>query len=66
MEPPIAEGYEAMAIDLREHIKNYQPEIWRVPIHDIDFVPGIHKEIAEEFRVSYKEGTLKEHLEKRG
>lgn len=64
MDTGVAEGYEAMAIELEQHIKFYQPVGYREQIHVFDFTPNIIPSVAEECHRSYKEGSLKERLKK--
>ena len=63
MEPEIAEGYEAVAIELGEHVRNFVPTGFREAIHVFDFVPRFAPSEAEDFRNEHENGTLKEYLQ---
>ena len=48
--PRPATGNELVAIKLEEFIRFYKPKNWRVPIHDVDFVPYVSKDDIADLR----------------
>ena len=62
MEPKPAEGYEAVAIELGIHVRNYVPTGFREAIGVFDFAPRFAASEAEEFHNELKNGTLREYL----
>ena len=63
MEPQIAEGYEAVAIELGQHVRDFVPTGFREAISVFDFAPSFAASEAEEFHNELKNGTLNEYLQ---
>ena len=64
-EPRIAKGYEALALDIEGHVKQYTPEGWTVPISNVMHSPMFSAEEAEALAGSFEDGSLAEKLKDR-
>ncbi len=63
MESRIAKGFNRLAIDLENYIRNYTPSTWIVPISNVNYVPIFLPEEIKIFFESHKKGTLNSKLE---
>ena len=63
MTSEVATGYDAVAIRLGRHIRNYVPKGFCKNIANFDFTPSFAESESEDFHNAFKEGSLKEYLE---
>lgn len=62
MKKDLAMGYEKMAQELQEYIRNYKPDFWTVSICNVAYTPIISSNDFEIFAKEYVNGSLKQFL----
>lgn len=63
MESKIARGFDRRVIDVENHIRNYTPRSWIVPINNVDDIPRFRTDEIKIFLELHNQGILKNKLE---
>lgn len=62
----IATGFNRLALDLEEHIRQYKPGNWVEPIRSVASTPYFSADEAKTFLDAHKKGELKTTLDELG